>query len=153
MTSDTIKTGSKVTKKGDSLDTPDVGTVEVINGHRARVNWGWTTSWETLDSLRAAMSASYTDDQYRRLTVARSFGARAMLQGLTEHVGLLAQQAGGADAWVTDPRREGLVEALAVLDSYCGTSHLDEQSRAELDKLITMSDSLDKRTSDPRSPR
>ncbi len=49
-----IKTGTKVTKKGDSLDAPTIGTVLRVSGNRAEVDWGYTTGWDTLHSLRPA---------------------------------------------------------------------------------------------------
>lgn len=50
----TIKTGDRVTKKGDSLDSPTVGTVKRVSGNRAEVDWGAFTGWETVHSLRPA---------------------------------------------------------------------------------------------------
>lgn len=49
-----IEVGSRVTKKGDSLDSPEVGKVKRISGSRAEVDWGWCVGWETLHSLRLA---------------------------------------------------------------------------------------------------
>lgn len=50
-----LKEGDKVTKKGDSLDNPDVGTVLRVSGNRAEVDWpGIGAGWNTVHSLRLA---------------------------------------------------------------------------------------------------
>lgn len=47
-----IETGTHVTKKGDSIDNPEIGTVIRTSSNRAEVDWGWTKAWETINSLR-----------------------------------------------------------------------------------------------------
>lgn len=46
-----VQAGDKVTKKGDSLDNPEVGTVLRVSGNRAKVDWGKFEGWDTLHSL------------------------------------------------------------------------------------------------------
>lgn len=47
-----IKVNTRVTKKGDSLDSPTIGTVLRVSGNRAEVDWGYIKGWDTLHSLR-----------------------------------------------------------------------------------------------------
>lgn len=47
-----IKVGDQVLKKGDSLESPEPGTVLMVSGNKAKVDWGFVVGWDTLDSLR-----------------------------------------------------------------------------------------------------
>ena len=78
----------------------------------------------------------YTDAEYRELLVARTFGARYALARLQEHMEGLAETAG--DAWATDPRYAGLVEAVAVLGNYGNDLLLSDEDKGRVAKLTEM---------------
>jgi hypothetical protein len=88
--------------------------------------------------------SEYTMKQFHLYNVARQAGAEQAVTNLQVHISALASEAG--EAWLTDPRRVPMEEALAVLRSHAGGRHiLDEASLAEVELLAVMAADRDKR--------